>query len=219
MISVDIYKKLKYFNLDISFRLNNEVLVIQGPSGSGKTTVLDCICGIREPDSGTIIINGNTVFSSAEKLNTPISSRNIGYVFQDYALFPHMTVKNNILFGMRSKGIKDTAYCERLMDTFKIKHLEHRHPSQISGGEKQRGALARALSVKPELLLMDEPFSALDSDTRQGMYSEFLEFKRTWNISILLITHSDEEAKLLGDRVIKLREGHEAGDTIYRRPQ
>jgi len=203
MICVDIQKKLKYYNLDISFRLDNEVLVIQGPSGSGKTTVLDCICGIKKPDSGSITINDNMVFSSDEKIDTPICSRNIGYVFQDYALFPHMTVKNNILFGIRSKGIKDMDYCEKLMNTFKIKHLENRHPSQISGGEKQRVALARALSVKPELLLLDEPFSALDSDTRQNMYNEFLDFKKTW----ILITHHDEEAELLGDRIIKIKDG------------
>ena len=207
MICVDIHKKLKYFDLDIDFKIDDEVLVIQGPSGSGKTTLLDCICGIKTPDNGSIIINDNTVFSSDQKTNISVNNRNIGYVFQDYALFPHMTVKNNILFGIRSKAIKDTGYCENLMNTFNIRHLENRYPAKISGGEKQRVALARALSVKPELLLMDEPFSALDSDTREKVYKEFIAFKKTRNISIILITHHDEEAKQLGDRILKIKDG------------
>lgn len=207
MISVDIYKKLKYFDMNIRFEIKNEVLVIQGPSGSGKTTVLDCISGIRQPDSGYIRINDNVVFDSVNKVSLPIKDRNVGYVFQDYALFPHMTVKNNILFGMKSKSIKDTAYFESLMAALKIKHLENRYPAHISGGEKQRVALARALSVKPEVLLLDEPFSALDNSTKQNVYKEFLDFKKTWNIGIILITHHDEEAKLLGDRIINIMDG------------
>jgi len=207
MISVGIYIKLKYFDLNINFDIKNEVLVIQGLSGSGKTTVLDCISGIKQPDSGCIRINNNIVFDSFNKINVPVKDRNIGYVFQDYALFPHMTVKNNILFGIKSKGIKDINYCENLMNALKIKHLEDRYPSQISGGEKQRAALARALSIKPELLLLDEPFSALDYETKQKVYNEFIHFKKTWDISIILITHHDEEAKLLGDRIIKIKDG------------
>jgi molybdate transport system ATP-binding protein len=207
MISVEIYKKLKYFDLNISFGIDNEVLVIQGPSGAGKSTILDCISGIKHPDIGCITINDRAVFSSADKVSVSIKDRNIGYVFQDYALFPHMTVKDNITFGIKSKGSRDTSHCKNLMEAFKIKHLENRYPSQISGGEKQRVALARALSVKPSLLLLDEPFAALDKDTKQQMYNEFIDFKKTWNVSIILITHHDEEAKLLGDRIIKIKDG------------
>lgn len=207
MVSVDIYKKLKYFDLNIKFNIKNEVLVIKGPSGSGKTTILNCICGISEPDNGYIFINSSKVFSSADKINIPIKDRNIGYVFQDYVLFPHMTVASNLLFGIKSRGIKDMSYCEYLMDIMKIKHLCKRYPSQISGGEKQRVAFARALSSKPELLLLDEPFSALDNETKQKLYDEFISFKKILGISVILITHHDEEAKMLGDRIINIMDG------------
>jgi len=207
MIHVDIYKKLKYYDLNITFEMNNEVLVILGPSGSGKTTVLDCISGIKSPDEGYIRINDSIVFDSYNKVDSPVRNRNIGYVFQEYALFPHMTVKGNILFGVKSKGITDTGYCESLMKMLGIKHLEARYPSQISGGEKQRVALARAMAVKPDLLLLDEPFSSLDNETKQKIYNEFIEFKNIWEISIILITHQAEEAELLGDRFIQIKEG------------
>ncbi len=207
MIFVDVAKKLKYFDLNVRFEMNNEVLVILGPSGSGKTTLLDCISGIKQPDEGCIKINNSIVFDSSGKVNSPVKDRRIGYVFQDYALFPHMTVKNNILFGVKSKGISDTGYCESLMGMLGIKHLEGRYPPQISGGEKQRVALARAMAVKPELLLLDEPFSALDSETKQKVYNEFLGFKNKCDIDIILITHQAEEAKLLGDRFIQLKDG------------
>ncbi|MGE5630597.1 MAG: ATP-binding cassette domain-containing protein [Caulobacteraceae bacterium] len=207
MIFVDIHKRLRYFDMNIQFKSSNEVLIIQGPSGSGKTTILNCIAGIDQPDAGSVIINDTVVYSSDDKVNLPVKNRNIGYVFQDYALFPHMTVKDNILFGAKSKGIKNSDYCEVLMDKFKIKHLEKRYPSRISGGEKQRVALARALCAKPELLLLDEPFSALDADIKEKLYSEFIDLKKTLDIGVILITHNDEEAKLLGDRIIKIRDG------------
>lgn len=207
MFKVDIYKKLQHFNIDISFTVDKEVLVIKGPSGSGKTTILDCIAGIKQPDKGSIVINDRVIYSSEDKINVPIKDRNIGYVFQDYALFPHMTVKNNILFGIKSKGLKDLRFAEYLMKALRIEHLENSYPSRISGGEKQRAALARALSTSPELLLLDEPFSALDYDTKLSVYQEFKEFRKSLDIDIILITHDDEEANLLGDRIINIKNG------------
>jgi molybdate transport system ATP-binding protein len=207
MIRIDITKKLQYFNLDVSFEVNREVLVIQGPSGSGKTTILDCIAGIKAPDNGEILIEDNLIFSYKQGINIPMMNRNIGYVFQSYALFPHMTIKENIRFGIRSKGNNDFNHADSISDMFKIKHLENRYPGQISGGEKQRVALARALATEPKLLLLDEPFSALDRETKEIIYNEFLDFKKKLKMDVILITHNDDEANLLGDRIIKIRDG------------
>lgn len=204
MIRVDLSKKLPYFELNTSFKADKEVLVIQGPSGAGKTTILNCIAGIIPPDRGEILIGGKTVFSTADNINLPIRERDIGYVFQNYALFPHMTVRENIRFGLKSKGAKDNGYADHITQVFKIKHLESMNPWQISGGEKQRVALARALAAKPQLLLLDEPFSALDSDTKQTVYKEFLEFKKMWEIDIILVTHNADEAQMFADQVVKM---------------
>lgn len=207
MVNVNIFKKLHYFDLNIRLNLDKEVLVIQGESGSGKTTILDCIAGISSPDEGEICVDNRIVFSSTQELNTPIKDRGIGYVFQNYALFPNMTVRGNIRFGLESRKIKDFSYSDYITEVLKIKHLENRFPSQLSGGEKQRVALSRALSTKPQLLLLDEPFSALDARTKKNIYQEFLEFKSMWKIDMILITHNDAEAKLLGDKVLRICDG------------
>lgn len=206
-IEVKIFKQLEFFDLDVEFELGKELLVIQGMSGSGKTTILDCIAGIKSPDRGEIRLEDKLVFSKEERLDMPIREREIGYVFQNYALFPHMTVEKNIRFGVKKKSREDQQYVEDIMVSLKIDHLKERYPYEISGGEKQRVALGRALSIRPKLLLMDEPFSALDSETKNHVYSEFLQFKRDWNISIVMITHNDEEAKLLGDRIVHIKSG------------
>jgi len=207
MVIINIFKKLNYYNLNVNFSVDKEMLVIQGSSGSGKTTILDCIAGIKVPDKGEILINESLVFSSEKKTSIPIRDRNVGYVFQNYALFPHMTVKDNINFGLKSKGLKDLSYSDYLLEIFQLKHLKNRYVNQISGGEKQRVALARALATNPKLLLLDEPFSALDNDTRDTIYQEFIEFKKIWKIDIIMITHNDEEANLLGDRIIRIDKG------------
>lgn len=208
MIDIKIFKKMPYFNLDINFSIDKEILVIQGPSGSGKTTILDCISGIKSPDQGDISINNKPIFSSGRNIDLKIKDRNIGYVFQNYALFPHMNIKENISFGIKCKKTKDSDYIDYLMNVFKIYHLSDRYPGQISGGEKQRTALARALAVKPEILLLDEPFSALDAATKNTVYKEFLQLKKLWKIDIILVTHNPEEARLLGDKIINIESGN-----------
>lgn len=207
MINIEIFKKLHSFNLNVRFEFRDEVLVIQGESGSGKTTILDCIAGIKKPDNGEIDINNKLLFSSKQSKNLPIKDRNISYVFQYYALFPHMTIKKNISFGLDCRQYPEDDNLEYIMETFKIKRLEHKYPNQISGGEKQRVAFARALVVKPEILLLDEPFSALDLDTRQPLYEEFRQLKKSNSISIILVTHDRNEAKLLGDEIIEIKNG------------
>lgn len=207
MVSVVIQKKLQYFCINMSFEVDREVLVIQGESGSGKTTLLDCIAGIKAPDGGEISISGVTVYSSEKVVDVPIKDRGIGYVFQNYALFPHMTVRENIRFGLEARNIKDFSYSDHITGVMGIKHLENRFPGQLSGGERQRVALSRALATKPKLLLLDEPFSALDQKTRSAVYEEFLDFKSKWKIDMILITHNDAEAQLLGDKVLRMGEG------------
>lgn len=207
MISFNIFKKLDYFDIDINIIFQGGILVIQGESGAGKTTILDCIAGLKKPDRGFISINENIVFSSEKNLDVPVKDRNIGYLFQSYALFPHMTVKQNILYGLKSRGIKDIKTVEEIIKSFGIDHIKDKYPSQISGGEKQRTALARAIATKPDLLLLDEPFSALDSGTRAIVYEEFLNFKKNLSIDGVLITHNEEEARLLGDRIVHIKDG------------
>jgi molybdate transport system ATP-binding protein len=207
MISAKLFKKMHHFDLDLNFSINKEVLVIQGHSGSGKTTLLNCICGIKSPDEGEISLNEKAIFSTRNGVNIKIKDRNISYVFQNYALFPHLTVKENIFFGVKDKNIKNSDYVNHIVKVFKIEHILNRYPNQISGGEKQRTALARALATKPELLLLDEPFSALDSNTKNIVYDEFLQLKKLWNIDIILVTHNENEATLLGDKVLTICDG------------
>ena len=207
LLEVSIKKKLAFFDLDISFTLKKGLLAVQGFSGSGKTTTLDCISGIKTPDSGYIKLNDKYMYSSDEKINIKPKNRHIGYVFQNYALFPNMKVKENILFGGDKKNKDNVEYAMDLSERMKIEHLLDRYPSDISGGEKQRVSFARALAVKPKILLMDEPFSALDEDLKQRLYQDFLEIKSNEKIPMILITHNNTEAKMLSDEIIYVENG------------
>ncbi|MGP1411547.1 MAG: ATP-binding cassette domain-containing protein [Peptoanaerobacter stomatis] len=211
LLDVNIQKKLNFFDLDVSFSLSKGLLAIQGLSGSGKTTTLDCISGLKIPDKGYIKLNGRYLYSSEDKINLPIRKRKVGYVFQSYALFPNMTVKNNIFFGINKKDNIAKEYALNLANNLNIIHLLDRYPSDISGGEKQRVALARALAVKPEILLLDEPFSALDEDLKERLYEDFLSFKEKENIPMILITHNKYEAQKLADTIIHFESGNIVG--------
>jgi molybdate transport system ATP-binding protein len=201
MLSIDIKKKLPHFELNVNFSVSDEIVVLFGPSGSGKTTILNCIAGISKPTSGIIRLNDTILFEN-KKIFVPIQKRNIGYVFQDYALFPHMTVWKNIAYGM-----KNESFARELMKELRIEHLRDKYPSEISGGEKQRVAIARAIATEPDVLLLDEPFSALDDQTRAKGHEELLRIHKLWRIPIILVTHNHEEAKKLGDRILYLNEG------------
>lgn len=207
MINVEITKKMIFYDLEIKFAIGKEILVIQGASGSGKTTILDCISGIKKPDAGRISIHDQLVFSSQEGVDISIKDRNVGYVFQNYGLFPHLNVRQNVMFGIRSRRLEDIDYAEHIMKGLGIIHLQDRYPKQISGGEKQRVALARVLAVRPQILLLDEPFSALDPKTKEMIYQEFAEFKKLWNMGVVLVTHSIYEGNLLGDRILRIEDG------------
>ena len=202
MLTVDIKKRLAHFELAVEFTVaKDEIIVLFGPSGSGKTTILNCIAGLAKANGGFIKLNDRALFEGP-KINIPIQQRNIGYLFQDYALFPHLTAWKNITYGMKSE-----TFAVELMKELRINHLKHQYPHEISGGEKQRVAIARALATEPALLLLDEPFSALDDDTRDRSHEELLRLHQLWQIPIILVTHSHAEAKKLGSRILYLEDG------------
>src|SRR5699024_6126260 len=163
--------------------------------------VLNNISGIMTPDDGIIRLNRNVLYQKGRK-QTSIQHRHIGYVFQDYALFPHMTVLKNITYAMKSMDL-----VSKVMQELHITHLRNQYPHQISGGEKQRVSLARALATEPELLLLDEPFSALDEETRASSHDELIRLHGLWKIPIILVTHHLEEARKLGDRILFMEKG------------
>lgn len=176
------------------------IYAIQGFSGIGKTTLLNMIAGIRIPDKGYIRMHHRTLTDTSQGVHIPIQQRRIGYLFQDYQLFPHMTVFKNITFMAQNN-----AHIERLIDQLNIKHLLASYPERCSGGEKQRIALARALSMKPDLLLLDEPFSSLDDEAKQQGIDLIKEIYQQWQIPIIFVTHSKWEANALADETIVIQ--------------
>ncbi|MDR1246762.1 MAG: ATP-binding cassette domain-containing protein [Clostridiales Family XIII bacterium] len=221
-IDFHIIKKLDPFTLDVRCGFDNGVLVVRGESGAGKTTLLHCIAGLRAPESGVIEIDGDVVFKrdaesagKAAQIDKPARARGLGYLFQSYALFPNMTVEQNVLYGIRNKPeYKNRAlrkemldYADYIMEIFGIAGLRKKLPATISGGEKQRAALSRAIVTKPKLLLLDEPFSALDEETKAIIYSEFGQFKERFQIPTILITHNDAEGRMFGDHRIHMKAG------------
>ena len=212
MLKVNIHKSLPGISVDVNFTVNEGILVIFGSSGAGKSTILNCISGLQLPDKGSISLNGEVFYSSAEKIAIPARKRHVGYVFQDYALFPHMTVKDNVMYGIPNRCKAGGCFRMTVLDVLemlKITSLQDRYPCQLSGGEKQRVALARALMVEPDLLLLDEPLSALDHGNRKALQAELLELQRIWQIPFLLVTHSRKEMAVLADEVLFLEKGRQ----------
>jgi molybdate transport system ATP-binding protein len=196
------------FTLDANFEIGNELAVLFGRSGSGKTTALQCISGLMEPNGGKIIVNGNVYFDCHKRIDLPVQQRSLGYVFQNYALFPHMDVKKNIAYGL--KGWNEDEKEERtreMLQLLQIEGLENNYPSQLSGGQKQRVALARALAPKPEILLLDEPFSALDMVVRMKLREKIRQIQKELGIPVLFITHNHVEAFTIADKVVIFHEG------------
>lgn len=203
MLTVAIQKQLPDFLLDVEFCLKDEIVVLFGPSGSGKTTILNSIAGLITPDSGRIQL-GDSCFYEQGKKPLPVQKRNVGYLFQDYALFPHMTVEQNIRYGLKpGSGL----HLASLLATVGIDHLVQKYPHQLSGGQKQRVALVRALATEPDILLLDEPLSALDADTRRECQDELLRLHERWKIPFLLVTHDRDEANKLADVILTLDNG------------
>ncbi|MEN6567398.1 MAG: ATP-binding cassette domain-containing protein, partial [Veillonellales bacterium] len=188
MLAIDIKKQLADFTLAIAFKIENDILVLFGPSGCGKTTTLRCIAGLAQPDAGSIVLNEKTFYSSRENVFIPPRCRKIGYVFQEFALFPHMNVEKNVYYGVKKRNAATTQLYEKIMPVLKIDHLKQRQVQQLSGGEKQRVALARALMAQPQLLLLDEPLSSLDKKTRLELQTELKQLQQAWSIPFILVT-------------------------------
>ena len=207
MLEVQIYKKLAEFDLDVSFQVNDNILGLMGASGSGKSMTLKCIAGIEMPDQGRIVLNGRVLFDSEKKINVPIQKRNVGYMFQSYALFPNMNVYENISVGLRARIVKDVdIVAQKVMKQFQISELASRYTKQLSGGQKQRVALARLMAYEPDVLLLDEPFSALDEDLKEDLLREL---KSELQISkpVIFVSHNKEEVNELCDFKYKIKQG------------
>jgi len=201
------------FTLDITSAIAPGITIIFGPSGAGKTTLLDCVAGLTTPDSGKVVIGDRVLFDHARAISLPVQNRKVGYVFQDLALFPHLTVGNNVEYGLAGiSGSERRKKSDAVLESFRIPHLRNRKPKEISGGERQRVALARALVTDPCVLMLDEPLAALDAATK----SKIMDDLRAWNaahgIPILYVTHNREEVFALGDRVLVVENGRIIAD-------
>jgi molybdate transport system ATP-binding protein len=191
------------FHLDVSFAVGNGFTVFTGPSGSGKTSTLQMIAGIVRPDAGSIVLNSTKFFD--KEIDMPIQARRVGFVFQDYALFPHLTAVQNIAYGART-GDK-MAKASELLEAFHIPHTSSRLPHEMSGGEQQRAALARALASEPSIVLLDEPLSAVDIETRSKLLDEIEAAQERANIPFIYVTHNESEATRLSDSRVYFEKG------------
>lgn len=212
-LSVDIRKRLGNFQLDVSFVAEDpsETFALLGASGCGKSVALKCIAGIETPDEGRIELNGRVLFDSDSRVNVPVQGRRVGYLFQNYALFPMMTVEQNVLASVRSGSREERLERARAqMRAFRLGGLEHQRPAQLSGGQQQRCALARIMANEPELLLLDEPFSALDGYLRWQLELELADTLRAFPGGAVFVTHNRDEVYRMCDRVCVLTAGKSA---------
>jgi molybdate transport system ATP-binding protein len=209
LLEVKIKRKLPGFSLDIDFSVDQEIMAILGPSGSGKTMTLHCIAGLMQPDEGTIKLNTKVLFDSTSKTNLSPQMRRVGFVFQNFALFPHLTITENIAYGMRHWP-KDKANkrVTELLETMNIPELGQRYPKQLSGGQQQRVALARAIAPEPEILLLDEPFSALDTQVKERLELELLSLHNYYQGNVLFVTHNLSEGYRLASKIAVYESGH-----------
>ncbi len=208
MLEVRIRKNLPGFNLDVAFAVNQEILAVIGPSGSGKTMTMLCIAGLIPPDEGYIKLNSKVLYDSDSDINLPPQQRRVGFVFQNYALFPHLTVRDNIAFGIRHLSRQDVEEkVGQLLDKMHIQELGHRYPRQLSAGQQQRVALGRALAPEPDVLLMDEPFSALDTHVKERLERELLNLQQFYQGNILFVTHDLSEGYKLSSKIAVYESG------------
>jgi molybdate transport system ATP-binding protein len=216
LFDIDIQKQLssgkRTFSLNVCIQSDHQRLVILGPSGAGKSLTLKMIAGIMRPDKGHIRVNGQTFYDSTQRIHLSAQQRNIAYVFQDYALFPHLTVRQNIGFGI-VQGLLNPRHAiqhdtvDYWLGALHLQGLADELPEALSGGQRQRVALARALVTKPRALLLDEPFAALDPALRQELRLELNELQHRLNIPMLLITHNPEDATAFGDHLLHMKDG------------
>ncbi|WP_442808183.1 ABC transporter ATP-binding protein [Trinickia soli] len=215
-LTVDIRKTLvtreRRFDLSVSFTGSCQRIVLFGPSGAGKSLTLQAVAGLLKPDSGAITLGGEPLFDAARAIDVPARSRGAAYLFQDYALFPHLNVRQNVSFALRRGWLNPRAH-ERLreveywLDAFELNTVAGNYPNQLSGGQKQRVALARALVAQPRILLLDEPFAALDANMRERMRRELSDLQTRLDIPMVLITHDDADVAVFGDQVVQIDQG------------
>lgn len=207
-LSVDIHKKLPGFSLNVQFDAGADALGLLGASGSGKSMTLRCLAGLEKPDKGKIVLNGRVLFDSEKGINIPARKRKIGFLFQNYALFPNMTVEENIAFALEGMDIKKrNGIVQQMIGMVKLEGMNKRYPFQLSGGQQQRAALARALAIEPEALMLDEPLSALDEHLRSHMIKQLLGTIANFNGVTLFVTHNMEEAYRICPRMMILLDG------------
>ena len=204
---VNIEKRLRDFTLAAQFTLRDTTLALLGASGSGKSMTLKCIAGLEHPDSGRIVLNGRTLFDSAKGINLPPQARSVGYLFQNYALFPNMTVRENIIFALDgSREEKERVFAENVA-RFSLDGLEHAYPAGLSGGQQQRVAFARILARGADVLLLDEPLSALDTHLKWQIETALREILAMQDISAILVTHDRDEAFRIAQEIATVDRG------------
>jgi molybdate transport system ATP-binding protein len=195
------------FQLDCRFQVPSGFTVLFGPSGAGKTSILDCIAGIKTPDAGVISINSNFLFESERHINLSAPQRKLACVFQNLALFPHLSVRDNVAYGLHGKMENREDRGHKILSQFGVDHLQARLPGDLSGGERQRVALARSLVTDPGALLLDEPLAALDRTTRKKILDDLRVWNTAHQVPILYVTHSVREALALGEHILIMQEG------------
>lgn len=224
MINIKVKKQLQQFSIDADIKTNLNKLVLFGPSGSGKSTLLKIIAGFFNPNQGFIKIRDKILFDSEQKVSVPIYKRNIGYLPQNYSLFPNLTVLENIQYGLKAQKIKtDSEEIQQICNKLKINNFLNQYPNKLSGGQQQRVALARILPLKPELLLLDEPFNALDQEIRESLRDLVTEISDQYQIPVLLVTHNMEEASIFAEYIVLISNGMQvesgASSIVFNSPE
>ena len=207
-LEVNITKKLDGFTLHVNFAARSTATAILGASGCGKSMTLRCIAGIVKPDAGRIVLDGRVLFDSAQHIDLPPQQRGVGLLFQNYALFPNMTVEQNVLCGLKAEKDKAArkARCAEMLQAMRLESLAKRYPAQLSGGQQQRVAIARSLINNPSILLADEPTGNLDSTTSKEVLHMFKDLNRQQGITVILVTH-DPKIAAFTDRAINMADG------------
>jgi molybdate transport system ATP-binding protein len=215
-LEVSVKKRLPGFTLDVAWSAGDGVAVLFGPSGAGKTLTLQCLAGLVRPDAGRIVLDGRVFFDAAAGIDLPPQRRRVGYVFQGYALFPHLSVADNVGFGLRDRPRREREETTaRVIERLGLSAFARRLPGALSGGQQQRVALGRALAIDPALLLLDEPLSALDAPLRRSLRDELRSVLRDWGTAAVVVTHDFTEAYRLADRIVV----YDAGRVVQSAPR